>query len=66
LQLKSDGNLVIGNDKNSIVINGENGEIYSQSFNDGLGWKISNYNSIFNDVTIRGSIKASVIEYGTV
>lgn len=66
LQLKSDGNLVIGNDKNSIVINGENGEIYSQSFNDGLGWKISNYNSIFNDVTIKGSIKASVIEYGAV
>jgi hypothetical protein len=36
----------------------------SQSYLNGLGWKISNTESIFNDVTVRGSIRASVLEYG--
>lgn len=62
--LKADGSLSIGNGNNTIIISGSKGYIMSQSFQDGLGWKISNTESIFNDVTVRGSIRASVLEYG--
>ena len=54
----------LGNGNNTIILSGEDGSIMSQSYRDGLGWKISNTNSIFNDVTVRGSIRASVLEYG--
>lgn len=64
LALKADGTMSVGYGDNTIIISGTDGSIISQSFYDGLGWKISNTESIFNDVTVRGSIRASVLEYG--
>lgn len=64
LSLKADGSMSVGYGNNSIIISGADGSIISQSFYNGLGWKISNTESIFNDVTVRGSIRASVLEYG--
>jgi hypothetical protein len=54
----------IGYGDNNIIFSGADGSIISQSYYNGLGWKISNTESIFNDVTVRGSIRASVLEYG--
>jgi hypothetical protein len=64
LALKANGTMNIGNGSNTIILSGSDGSIMSQNYRDGLGWKISNTNSIFNDVTVRGSIRASVLEYG--
>lgn len=64
LSLRADGVMRIGYGDNSIILSGQDGSITSQSYQDGLGWKISNTQSIFNDVTVRGSIRASVLEYG--
>lgn len=64
LALKADGSMSVGYGNNNIIISGADGSIISQSFYNGLGWKISNTESIFNDVTVRGSIRASVLEYG--
>ena len=66
LALIADGTMKIGNGANTIILSGADGSITSQSYANGLGWKISNTNSIFNDVTIKGSIRASVLEYGEV
>ena len=66
LALIADGTMKIGNGVNTIILSGADGSITSQSYADGLGWKISNTNSIFNDVTVKGSIRASVLEYGEV
>lgn len=62
--LKADGTMNIGNGVNTIILSGSDGSIMSQNYTNGLGWKISNTESIFNDVTVRGSIRASVLEYG--
>lgn len=64
LSLKANGTMKVGDGDNTIILSGIDGSITSQSYQDGLGWKISNTNSIFNDVTIKGSIRASVLEYG--
>ena len=64
LALKANGTMKIGDGNNTIILSGVDGSITSQSYEDGLGWKISNTNSIFNDVTVKGSIRASVLEYG--
>lgn len=64
LGLKADGTMNIGYGDNSIIFSGSDGSIISQNYYNGLGWKISNTESIFNDVTVRGSIRASVLEYG--
>ena len=64
LSLKANGTMHIGNGENSIILSGADGSIMSNNYQNGLGWKISNTNSIFNDVTVRGSIRASVLEYG--
>lgn len=64
LSLRADGVMRLGYGDNSIILSGQDGSITSQSYQDGLGWKISNTESIFNDVTVRGSIRASVLEYG--
>ena len=65
LTLNANGSINIGNGNNLIEINGAEGYIQSVNYrNLGTGWKISNTNSIFNDVTVRGSIRASVLEYG--
>jgi hypothetical protein len=64
LSLKANGTMNIGNGTNTIILSGMDGSITSQSYEYGLGWKISNLHSIFNDVTVKGSIRASVLEYG--
>jgi hypothetical protein len=64
LKLGADGTITVGNGQDTIVIKGADGTIYSQNYNSGLGWKISNDESVFNNVTVKGSIKASVLEYG--
>jgi hypothetical protein len=56
----------VGNNDNAIIINGAEGSIMSKSYENGLGWKITNGSSEFNDVTVKGSIRASVLEYGEV
>ena len=56
----------IGSDSDKITIDGARGVIESNNYKDGLGWKLSNTESIFNDVTVRGSIGASVLKYGEV
>lgn len=66
LKLTSNGTMLLGSGDNSILLDGAEGSISSQSFLNGQGWKITNKDSIFNDVTVRGSIKASVLEYGKV
>lgn len=64
LSLKANGTINVGDGEDTIIIAGADGTIMSQSYLNGLGWKISNTESIFNDVTVRGSIRASVLEYG--
>lgn len=64
LNLKANGSINIGNGENTIIIAGADGTIMSQNYVNGLGWKISNTESVFNDVVVRGSIRASVLEYG--
>lgn len=66
LSINDEGVIVVGNGDDMITIDGGNGIIKSQSYDSGLGWKISNKESIFNEVTVRGSIRASVLEYGEV
>ena len=66
LTISDEGVIAIGNGDDMIIIDGGKGVIKSQNYDNGLGWKISNTESIFNDVTVRGSIKASVLEYGEV
>lgn len=66
LSLNSDGTLNIGYEDNMIVINGKDGSIKSRNYDTGIGWKITNKDSIFNNVSIRGSIRASVLEYGEI
>lgn len=63
MSFKANGEFIIGN-SNTIILNGQDGTITSSNYINGLGWKLSNTESIFNDVVIKGSIKASVIEYG--
>ena len=64
LGLKADGTMKIGNGDNIITLSGKDGSITSSSYDTGLGWKISDTHSVFNDVTVKGSIRASVLEYG--
>lgn len=65
--LTADGYLKIGNSASQIVIDGSHGEI-SQNYEKGryTGWQINSEEAIFNNIVARGSIKASVLEYGEV
>ena len=62
----ADGKISFGNGENKIVLNGAEGTMQSYNHSSGTGWFISNQESEFNNVTIRGSIRASVLEYGEV
>lgn len=50
----------------SITIDGNQGKIYSGAWGNTQGWSITRDEAIFNNITARGSIKASVLEYGEV
>lgn len=49
-----------------IIINGKEGRIESGKIGSTQGWSITQNEAIFNNITARGSIKASVLEYGEV
>ena len=50
----------------AIVLDAASGSIYSTKYQQGLGWSINENEAIFNNITARGSIKASVFEYGEI
>ena len=60
------GVIRIGDGSDQFVIDGLNGEIRAGNYASTSGWMISNGSAIFNNITARGSIKASVLEYGEV
>ena len=67
LRMKDNGYIQVGNDSNYIIIDGKQGSIQTYNYRDGkIGWKLSNTESIFNDVIVRGSIKSMVLEAGEV
>lgn len=63
----SDGIIRLGQNQ-GIQLDGITETIKSLGFSEinNTGWKIDNTEAIFNNVTIRGSIKSSVLEYGEV
>jgi hypothetical protein len=66
INFTSNGKVTIGNADNAIIMNGADGTIQSYNYDSGTGWFISNKESIFNNITVKGSIRASVLEYGEV
>jgi hypothetical protein len=66
LSINSTGVIKIGDGSDQFVIDGLNGEIRAGNYASTSGWTISNEGAIFNNITARGSIKASVLEYGEV
>lgn len=66
LSISDNGVITVGSGDDYIVIDGSKGSIESQSYSSNRGWQITNKESIFNEVTVRGSIKASVLEYGEI
>lgn len=67
IQLNSQGKMLVGDTSSQIVIDGALGKIYTKGYNDEIneGWSISKDFSVFNNITVRGSIEASVMKYGT-
>lgn len=51
-------------DNLGIVLDGKEGAIYSAKPNTGASWRIDNDSAVFNNITARGSLKCSVLEYG--
>ena len=68
MKFDSLGKITIGDENNQIIADGANGKIYTKGYSDDInqGWSISKDTSVFNNVTIRGAIEASVIKYGAV
>lgn len=64
LNITGNGKIKVGDSDNYILVDGANALIQSENYNTGTGWSISNKEAIFNNVSVRGSIKASVLEYG--
>ena len=62
----ADGQISLGDGQNKIVLDGATGTMQSYNRNSGTGWFISNQECEFNNVTVRGSIRASVLEYGEI
>lgn len=65
INIKQNGTIVVGQDSISgIKIDGINQSISTFNYYDGkTGWSISPDNAEFNNVSIRGSIKAAAMEY---
>ncbi len=67
--INTDGTLWLGNHNNNrgIILDGSSEQMRSSSYLSGYdGWKIDVNEAEFNNVTVRGSIKSSVMEYGKV
>lgn len=55
------------NNQNQIIIDGPEGIIKSSIYDNGInGWSISPEKAVFNDIVARGTLQASVFEYGRV
>lgn len=70
LDITKDGKIKLGVNEDgsysSITLDGTTGSIYSGDLSSTYGWKIENGSAVFNNITARGSIKSSVLEYGEV
>lgn len=66
LSISDNGVIKVGEGDNYIVIDGGRGIMQSYNYSDSRGWQITNDETIFNNVTVRGSIKSSVLEYGEI
>lgn len=66
IDFTANGQISLGNGQSKIVLDGATGTMYSNNRNSSTGWFISNQECEFNNVTVRGSIRASVLEYGEV
>lgn len=66
INFTKNGTISVGNGEDLITINGAKGTMQSYNYNLGTGWMISNKESVFNNITVKGSIRASVLEYGEV
>lgn len=65
LSMNSNGIIEVGSGENKISINGQDGFIASQNYEEGSsGWRIDNSKAVFNDIVARGTIHASVMAYG--
>lgn len=67
--INTDGTLWLGNRNSNrgIILDGASERMRSSSYLSGYdGWKIDVDEAEFNNVTVRGSIKSSVMEYGKV
>lgn len=66
-RITKDGQLFLGQNDDGVIIDGLLETIHSGDYVQGSkGWSINPKNAEFNSVTVRGSIKASVLEYGEV
>jgi hypothetical protein len=64
-----DGNLSSVEGAEGIILDADKSQIYSQKYytsNYGNGWMINNNEAIFNNITLRGSLKCAVLEYAEV
>lgn len=55
--------------EDGIFLDGENSQIYSNEWlksDRGNGWCITNTNATFNNITLRGSLKCAILEYGEI
>lgn len=67
LSITTDGKIIFGPSKdNEIVLDGTNATIYGGDQLASSSWYIDKDGAIFNNITVRGSIKSSVLEYGKV
>ncbi len=66
--ITSDGYIRLGtpNSNNIIELNGKEGSISNTNTLSNTYWKIDNNEAIFNNITAKGSIKCSVLEYGEI
>lgn len=66
-RVTKNGQLFIGQNNDGVIIDGVSETIHSADYSQASkGWSINPKNAEFNNVTVRGSIKASVLEYGEV
>lgn len=66
-RITKDGQLFLGQNNNGVIVDGLSETIHSGDYIQGSkGWSINPKNAEFNNVTVRGSIKASVLEYGEI
>lgn len=68
ISLDENGTIILGNINDSYIkLDGANQEIFAQkNSNPDYTWKITPEEAVFNNITARGSFKATNFEYGTI